>query len=165
MPIFQPIEVITPDRESWIWQRVDLDRLPDDVSLSLTESHYSKNLGATLSRYGIRASGVEIGEMELSHAEGYPQSALSPANVYLDKNIGQGYGLSSYLLSIQEAQRTGCMFTTGYPTREKAKRIWDILALVGIAEVIMPFERLHERHKPTKEPVYEGLMRVPVLHA
>ena len=165
MPVFQPIEAIVPDRESWIWQRVDLDRLPDDVSLVLTESRYSKNLGATLSCYGIHASGVQIGEMELSHVEEYPQAALSPANVHLDKNIGQGYGLSSYLLSIQEAQRTDCVFTTGYPTSEKAKKIWDILVYVGIAEVVLPFEQLRDQHKTTKVPMYEGLMRVPVLHA
>lgn len=73
-------------------------------------------------------------------------------------NRGRGIGLVTYLLAIERAHERNLPFETQDATQTgNAKRIWELLAQRGVAQVIEPFHPI-----PRREDRFEGKYRVPV---
>lgn len=90
-----------------------------------------------------------------SNPEG-PKVHFDGIAIYQDQR-GRGIGLATYLAAIERAQKRGFPFETQDATQTgNAKRIWELLAQKGVAEVIEPFKPIRGR-----EDRYEGKYRVP----
>lgn len=76
------------------------------------------------------------------YTENYPtRNKAVFSNIDIDEDLhGRGIGLAVYAAAIDLAHQRGLSFEThGYNQTAKAKRIWEILAAKGVAEVIEPF--------------------------
>jgi hypothetical protein len=82
--------------------------------------------------------------------------ATNPEEMYFDgievksRFRGGGFGLSAYVEAIELAEERGLTFRTqDYIQSPHAKRIWELLARLGVAQEIVPFREdtslLHPR--------------------
>lgn len=122
------------------------------------ESHEPTDFG-TFSRQTISVmqNGRRVGGCDLIVEFG---SKVHFDGIEIDRTArGKGVGLAMYLHAIEKAQSLGLPFETQEITQTKdAKKIWEHLVRVGVAEVVEPFR---ETRSVDGEPRYEGRYVVP----
>lgn len=100
-----------------------------------------------------------VGECIL-YTEEFPEPYMNFANIEIDEDLrGNEIGLATYIAALVVAEERGLPFEThAYNQTAPAKRIWEQLAALGVAEVIEPFHSLTD---PDFTDRFNGRYRVP----
>ena len=100
--------------------------------------------------YLVYDGGENIGEARLITRTEFGEAWVRDPEIYErppveEQLLGKGYGTALYLALIKQAIRQGLNFRTEVTSQSKsAKKIWDRLFELGVAEEIEPFRPLPE---------------------
>ena len=115
--------------------------------------------GLTREKLAIVAEGDEVGQCDIVlETNPHSQAAHFDGIEISEKKRGSGIGMAAYLLAIELAHSRGLPFETqDYDQTANSKRIWEVLAEKGVAQVMEPF-----KPSQVREDRFVGKFRVPV---
>ena len=111
-------------------------------SVELKPVHTQEWEGLIREKLAIMADGEQVGECDIVY-ETHPSDLIAHFDgiEITEAKRGKGIGMASYILAIERAHERQLPFETqDYELTEHSKKIWEVLALAGVARVINPFK-------------------------
>ncbi len=116
--------------------------------------------GLTREKMSIISDGDTVGQCDIV-LETDPHSYKAHFDgIEIDEGKrGRGIGMATYLLAIEQAHSRGLPFETqDYDQTAFSKTIWEKLAQLGVAEVVIPFQP-----SKVRKDRFIGKYKVPVI--
>lgn len=112
----------------------------------------------TREKMAIVFAGSRVGKCDIVSVFEVDEPRAHFDGIDIERGVrGRGIGLAAYVLAIEMSHEKGLHFETqNWSIKPGSKRIWDILAEKGVAQVIVPF--VPSNQYPDR---FEGKLRVP----